>query len=192
VCWPLLCLCRPFCIFVICLDSNPESCRSKQVRYQLSHPSPILSHPSLISNEYGSITLSTSKCKVESRSASQRCRSTTLLLSTMLLFVQGDAGHRERRGGGQPDRSEQPGQGALPAQRRPQVDGHHLCARQLQDGALQETSPPLQVRASNLMVFHLDILLLRHSCYPRYILEVLHLSCISSTKSLFFSHSESN
>ncbi len=30
VCWPLLCLCRPFCIFERCLDSNPESCRSKQ------------------------------------------------------------------------------------------------------------------------------------------------------------------
>jgi hypothetical protein len=29
-----------FCIFERCLDSNPESCRSKQVRYQLSHPSP--------------------------------------------------------------------------------------------------------------------------------------------------------
>jgi hypothetical protein len=23
VCWPLLCLCRPFCIFERCLDSNP-------------------------------------------------------------------------------------------------------------------------------------------------------------------------
>jgi hypothetical protein len=30
VCWPLLCLCRPFCIFERCLDSNPESCCSKQ------------------------------------------------------------------------------------------------------------------------------------------------------------------
>ncbi len=38
--WPLLCLCRPFCIFERCLDSNPESCRSKQARYQLSHPTP--------------------------------------------------------------------------------------------------------------------------------------------------------
>ncbi len=38
MCWPLLRLCRPFCIFERCLDSNPESCRSKQVRYQLSHP----------------------------------------------------------------------------------------------------------------------------------------------------------
>jgi hypothetical protein len=37
MCWPLLCLCRPFCIFERCLDSNPESCRSKQVRYELSH-----------------------------------------------------------------------------------------------------------------------------------------------------------
>ncbi len=28
VCWPLFCcLCRPFCIFERCLDSNPESCR---------------------------------------------------------------------------------------------------------------------------------------------------------------------
>ncbi len=40
LCWPLLCLCHPFCIFERCLDSNPESCRSKQARYQLSHPSP--------------------------------------------------------------------------------------------------------------------------------------------------------
>ncbi len=39
VCWPRLCLCRPFCIFGSCLESNPESCRSKQVRCQLSHPS---------------------------------------------------------------------------------------------------------------------------------------------------------
>jgi hypothetical protein len=38
VCWPLLCLCRPFCIFERCLDSNPESCRSKQARYELSNP----------------------------------------------------------------------------------------------------------------------------------------------------------
>ncbi len=45
--WPLLCLWRPFCIFEKCLDSNPERCRSKQVRYQLSsHPSPLLGHPS--------------------------------------------------------------------------------------------------------------------------------------------------
>ncbi len=40
VCWPLLCSCRLFCIFEICLDSNPESCRSKQARYQISHPIP--------------------------------------------------------------------------------------------------------------------------------------------------------
>jgi hypothetical protein len=32
VCSPLLCLCRPFCISERCLDSNPESCRSKQAR----------------------------------------------------------------------------------------------------------------------------------------------------------------
>jgi hypothetical protein len=32
VCWPLLCLCRPFCIFERCLNSNPESCRSKHRR----------------------------------------------------------------------------------------------------------------------------------------------------------------
>jgi hypothetical protein len=41
-CWPLLCFCRPFCISDRCLDSNPESCRSKKARYQLSHPSPYL------------------------------------------------------------------------------------------------------------------------------------------------------
>ncbi len=35
VCWPLHCLCRPFCIFQRCLDSNPECCRSKKARYQL-------------------------------------------------------------------------------------------------------------------------------------------------------------
>ncbi len=29
VCWPLLCLYRPFCIFHRCLGSNPRSCRSK-------------------------------------------------------------------------------------------------------------------------------------------------------------------
>ncbi len=47
MCWPLLCLCGPFCIFERCLDSNPESCRSKQARYQLSHPSPWpTNHPS--------------------------------------------------------------------------------------------------------------------------------------------------
>ncbi len=27
ICWPLLCLCRPFCVFERCLDSNPTSCR---------------------------------------------------------------------------------------------------------------------------------------------------------------------
>jgi hypothetical protein len=42
VCWPLLCLCRTFCIFERCLDSNPESCCSMQGRYELSHPSPSL------------------------------------------------------------------------------------------------------------------------------------------------------
>jgi hypothetical protein len=41
VCCPLLWLCRPFRYFERCLDSNPESCRSKQARYQFSHPSPI-------------------------------------------------------------------------------------------------------------------------------------------------------
>ncbi len=46
VCWPLLCLCRPFCIFERCLDSDPESCRSKQARCQHSHPLPQISHPS--------------------------------------------------------------------------------------------------------------------------------------------------
>jgi hypothetical protein len=36
VCWPLLCICCPFCIFERCLDSNSESCRSKQKRYHLA------------------------------------------------------------------------------------------------------------------------------------------------------------
>ncbi len=31
-------------IFERCLDSNPESCRSKQARYQLSHSSPCLAN----------------------------------------------------------------------------------------------------------------------------------------------------
>jgi hypothetical protein len=39
-CWPLLCLCRPFCIFRRYVDSNPENCNSKQVRYQLCNPFP--------------------------------------------------------------------------------------------------------------------------------------------------------
>ncbi len=38
--WPLLCFCRPFCIFERFLDSNQESCRSKQARHPLSHSSP--------------------------------------------------------------------------------------------------------------------------------------------------------
>ncbi len=46
MCLPLLCLFRPLCIFERCLDSIPESCRSKQARNQLSHPSPLLSNPS--------------------------------------------------------------------------------------------------------------------------------------------------
>jgi hypothetical protein len=28
MCWSLLWLCRPFCIFEICLDLNPESCHN--------------------------------------------------------------------------------------------------------------------------------------------------------------------
>ncbi len=39
VCWPLLCLCTALYFFERCLDSNPESCRSKHAHYQLSHPS---------------------------------------------------------------------------------------------------------------------------------------------------------
>ncbi len=42
VCWPLLCLCRQFCIFERCLDSHPESCRSQQASNQLSLQSPNL------------------------------------------------------------------------------------------------------------------------------------------------------
>jgi hypothetical protein len=33
VSWPLLCLCRPFCIFERCLDSNPESCSNAYFIY---------------------------------------------------------------------------------------------------------------------------------------------------------------
>ncbi len=39
VCWLLLCLRRLFSIYERCLDSSLESCRSKQARYQLGHPS---------------------------------------------------------------------------------------------------------------------------------------------------------
>ncbi len=50
LCWPLLCSCRPFCIFESCLVSNPESCRSKQARYQpeppIFHYQRTVSHPS--------------------------------------------------------------------------------------------------------------------------------------------------
>ncbi len=35
-----------FMIFKGCLDSNSECCRCKRARYQLSYPSPSLSHPS--------------------------------------------------------------------------------------------------------------------------------------------------
>ncbi len=42
VCWSLLCFCRAFCVFERYLDSNPESCRIKQARYQLNYPSPFL------------------------------------------------------------------------------------------------------------------------------------------------------
>jgi hypothetical protein len=34
-------LMSPIFYFERCLDSNPESCRRRQARYQLSHPSPI-------------------------------------------------------------------------------------------------------------------------------------------------------
>jgi hypothetical protein len=37
--WQLLCLCRPFVIVERCLYSNPDCCRIKQARNQLSHPS---------------------------------------------------------------------------------------------------------------------------------------------------------
>ncbi len=30
VCWPLLCLCRPICIFERCLASNPKSCHCRR------------------------------------------------------------------------------------------------------------------------------------------------------------------
>jgi hypothetical protein len=42
VCWPLLCLFRPFMVFEGCLISNSECCRSKRTRYKLSHPSQLL------------------------------------------------------------------------------------------------------------------------------------------------------
>ncbi len=38
-CWPLLCLCRPYCIFYRCLESNPESCCSNWATHlsKISH-----------------------------------------------------------------------------------------------------------------------------------------------------------
>ncbi len=40
MCWPLLCLRRLICFVERCLNSNPESRRSKLGRYQFSYPSP--------------------------------------------------------------------------------------------------------------------------------------------------------
>ncbi len=49
VCWPQLCLCRPFCIFERCLDSNPES--YKEVGALLTQPPISLPQPPIaISN----------------------------------------------------------------------------------------------------------------------------------------------
>ncbi len=44
MCWLLFCLCRPFCTLVRCLDSNPESCRSKQALPTMP-PISLLSNP---------------------------------------------------------------------------------------------------------------------------------------------------
>jgi hypothetical protein len=41
-----------FVFFEICLDSNPESCHSKQARYQLSHPSPSVNFATWLYDAY--------------------------------------------------------------------------------------------------------------------------------------------
>jgi hypothetical protein len=54
VCWPLLCFfVAQFCIFGRCLDSNPESCHSKQARYQLRHVVSVVSYylPYIMQND---------------------------------------------------------------------------------------------------------------------------------------------
>jgi len=63
VCWPLLCFCLPFRIFERCLDSNSESCCTKQALYQLSHPSPYLATHLLTLLSYPSPSKVTSPCK---------------------------------------------------------------------------------------------------------------------------------
>ncbi len=51
VCWPLLCLCRPFIIFEGYLNSNLESWRRKQRPSNLAtHPSYFATHPSNLAN----------------------------------------------------------------------------------------------------------------------------------------------
>ena len=40
MCWLLLCYVAHF-VFLKCLHSNHESCRSKQAHYKLSHPYPL-------------------------------------------------------------------------------------------------------------------------------------------------------
>jgi hypothetical protein len=44
VCWPLLCLRRPLCIYERCLESKTESCCRKLANYQLSHLANLATH----------------------------------------------------------------------------------------------------------------------------------------------------
>jgi len=51
VCWPLICLCNPFCILERWIRTH-RSAIGKQACYQLSHPSTWLSHPYSWTNVY--------------------------------------------------------------------------------------------------------------------------------------------
>ncbi len=50
VCWPLLCLCRPFCNFERCLDSNQATVPSRRVTNLATHLPPTLPPISLLSH----------------------------------------------------------------------------------------------------------------------------------------------
>ena len=56
---------------------------------------------------------------------------------------QGTSSNRKRRGRFR-RRTEQPRQGAVVVERRPQVAGDDLCVGQLQDGAVQKAAKALQ------------------------------------------------
>ena len=62
-----------------------------------------------------------------------------------LLPFQRTASNREGRGRHR-GRPQQPRQGTVPVERRPQVAGDNLRPGQLQDGAVQKTSKVMQTR----------------------------------------------